>query len=87
MKTARYLGTTLAALALVACASAGAGQAATLTVNAIAGKTYSLLYRNDLTTGAWQKLRDVSGTGAVIITDPSPSPGHRYYRIVTPAQP
>ena len=66
---------------------APSGASATLTVQAVAGKTYSILFCNDLTTGTWQKLQDVTGSGAVSVTDPAAGLGHRYYRVVTPAQP
>ena len=58
-----------------------------LTVNAIAGKSYSVYYCDDLAAGGWQKLKDLSGAGSIDITDPAPAPRHRYYRIITPAQP
>lgn len=59
---------------------------ASLTINAVAGKTYSVLYKNDLTAGTWQKLRDLTGAGPVTITDIVGQDGSRYYRVVTPAQ-
>ena len=58
-----------------------------LSVNAIVGKTYSVLYCGDLAAGVWQKLRDVSGAGPIDITDSAPALQYRYYRIVTPAHP
>jgi hypothetical protein len=66
---------------------APSGSSATLTVQAVPGKSYSILVRDDLTAGAWQKLQDVTGSGAVSVTDPASGQRHRYYRVVTPAQP
>ncbi len=62
------------------------GATTTLNLQAVPGKTYSILFRDDLSTGAWQKLQDVTGSGAVNIPDQASGIHHRYYRIVTPAQ-
>jgi hypothetical protein len=61
----------------------------TLQFNAVAGKSYSVLY-SDALGSAWQKLADVpaaSPTRLVAVTDPTPNPTGRFYRLVTPAQP
>ena len=68
-----------------------AGGTTTLHFNAIAGKTYSVLYRDDVASGSWFKLADVpaqGSTGVVSATDPTMGgSATRFYRIVTPAQP
>jgi hypothetical protein len=51
------------------------------------GNTYTVEYRNDLSSGTWVKLADVpaqSTTGDYAITDPAPAAGTRFYRIATP---
>ena len=67
------------------------GGSTTLQFIAVAGKTYSVLYRDDLSSGTWLKLTNVSAqgsTGAMTIGDPtSGSVTTRFYRLVTPAQP
>ena len=68
-----------------------AGVTTTLHFNAIAGKTYSVLYRDDVANGLWLKLRDVpaqGGSGSVAVIDPnSGATVTRFYRLVTPLQP
>ena len=58
---------------------------------AAAGKSYSILYLDDLSSGEWLKLDDVlaqAETGVVEVHDPtSDGVGSRFYRIVTPAVP
>jgi hypothetical protein len=58
---------------------------------AAAGKSYSILYLDDLSSGDWLKLDDVlaqAETGVVEVHDPtSDGVGSRFYRIVTPAVP
>jgi hypothetical protein len=57
--------------------------------NAVAGKTYTIEYRDSLTAGEWLKLVDLSAepvSRPVIIPDAA-SNNHRFYRLVTPAQP
>lgn len=64
------------------------GPDASLSFEAVSGKTYSVQYRDEMANGAWQKLRDISGaTGAVTVNDPSPLVLHRFYRLITPATP
>ncbi len=66
-----------------------ASSATRLRFQAEAGRSYSLLYRSSLSSGAWQKLSDVSAVPAsqsIEITDASSS-GARYYCVVTPRQP
>ena len=59
--------------------------------NAVAGKTYSVLYRDDLSSGLWLQLAAVPAqdtNGVVTIYDPTMgAAAARFYRIVTPAQP
>lgn len=58
---------------------------------AAAGRTYSILYRDSLATGAWATLSDILApavTQTVSVTDSAPlSQSQRYYRIVAPAVP
>jgi hypothetical protein len=58
--------------------------------NAVAGKTYTILYRDDVATGTWQKLADVpdqGATGEIEITDSGAGAvAARFYRLVTPQQ-
>jgi hypothetical protein len=58
---------------------------------AVAGKTYTVEYRDSLTIGSWQKLADVPAqpsTQTVLLSDETVGGfARRYYRIVTPAQP
>jgi hypothetical protein len=58
---------------------------------ALAGKTYTVLYRDAAESGPWLKLADADVqpvTRFVTLFDPSVSSGrHRFYRLVTPAQP
>ena len=47
------------------------------------GVTYEAQYKHELSDVTWQTLRVIPGTGAVVeITDPSPAPDHRYYRVI-----
>ena len=62
----------------------------TLQFSAADGKSYSVLYCDRLGSAAWVKLADVppaSPRRLVTVTDPTPNPGGRFYRLVTPAQP
>ena len=57
----------------------------------VAGKSYSVLYRDSLTTGSWLKLLDVftdpTTTRVVQVTNQlSANPGKGFYRLVTPPQ-
>jgi hypothetical protein len=71
-------------------AATGAGGAQVITFNAQADRTYTVLYRTNLTSGTWLKVADVStapNAASVNVTD-SGSVGERsrFYRITTPAQ-
>jgi hypothetical protein len=62
-----------------------------VTFNAVAAKTYTIQYRDSLSTGAWLRLNDVAAQGSsgpVTIFDTAPGPlPQRYYRLVTPEAP
>jgi hypothetical protein len=46
------------------------------------GLSYSVEYKNDLSTGSWINLRTVAGTGqGVSIIDPNANTSQRFYRI------
>lgn len=57
------------------------------TFTAVAGKSYTVKFSDDLKT--WNKLLDYSATvtGAAIFTDSTPGSICRFYRVVTPAEP
>ena len=65
-----------------------AGVVARIRFTALAGRTYSILYRDSLGSGTWSKLADVpaqAGSGPVTVTDPTfGGPAVRFYRLVTP---
>jgi hypothetical protein len=56
---------------------------------AAAGHTYSVLYRDELTSGVWQRLADVSAQlveQQVVVTDNTGlAQPQRFYRLITPA--
>lgn len=58
---------------------------------AVAGRTYSLLYRERLESGGWTRLSDVGpvpADGPVEVEDPgAPAADRRFYLLVTPARP
>jgi hypothetical protein len=59
-----------------------------LVFEAVGDKSYTVQFRDEFSTGSWQKLKDVSAAaGATSVVDTSPSTAHRYYRIVTPILP
>ena len=54
-----------------------------------ANKSYSVMFRNSLTTGAWAKLTDIAAQGTahpVDLTDTTAVP-QRFYQVVTPSAP
>lgn len=63
----------------------------TLEFNAVAGRAYSILWRDFVESGAWIKLTDVPSAGTTqpvqLIDDTLGSRTQRYYRIVTPPVP
>lgn len=68
------------------------GTTTELRFNAVAGKTYTILYSDSLPGNlSWQRLVDVPtqvSTQIIMVPDPSPGTGtQRFYRIVTPAIP
>ena len=61
---------------------------ANITFEAVSNRNYSVLFRDGLSAGPWNRLTDVVGRGensTVTVTDPSPG-SNRFYRIVTPRQ-
>jgi hypothetical protein len=70
-------------------AATGPGGAFVVTFDAQAGRSYTVQYRTDLTSGSWLKVADVPAgpTGPVQVTDAgSIGQPKRFYRIVAPAQ-
>jgi hypothetical protein len=66
-----------------------AGTAA-IRFNAVAGRTYSILYHGPLPNGSWLKLVDIpaqGSTGIVTVNDPTLGAAPRFYRLVTPKLP
>jgi hypothetical protein len=63
----------------------------TVQFQAVAGHTYSLLYRDELGSGVWVKLADVAAPPADTVITVTDSGGleqpARYYQLVTPALP
>ena len=60
------------------------------TFQAVAGKTYTVQYSNDLLPNGWHKISDHSPTvdGIVPFTDAgAASSNRRFYRVITPIQP
>jgi hypothetical protein len=70
--------------------SAGPPPSFRITFTALAGLSYTVQYRDSLTTGNWLKLADVPAQGTpqtVLVSDAgTASSPRRYYRVVTPAQ-
>jgi hypothetical protein len=68
-----------------------AGGQTAIQFNAIAGKTYTVLYSDGLSNGTWLRLQDVppqASTGVVTIPDSIVGGGTtRFYRLVTPQLP
>jgi hypothetical protein len=62
---------------------------ALITFEAIANKTYTVEYTDDLNAGAWQRLADLIASSTnrmATIADPAPAT-NRFYRIATPRTP
>jgi hypothetical protein len=60
----------------------------TLQFRGVAGRTYTVQYRDALAAGTWQRLVDVlalPSSGPVTVVDPLPNVRGRFYRVVTPA--
>jgi len=68
-----------------------AGGGLDIRFTAVAGKTYSVLRKDDLNSGIWVKLADVPAqnvSGSITVTDASNNlSSQRFYRLVTPAAP
>jgi hypothetical protein len=63
---------------------------AAIRFNAIAGRTYSILYHGALPNGSWLKLVDIpaqGSSGIVTVNDPTIGVAPRFYRLVTPKLP
>jgi len=61
----------------------------TLRFNGIAGHSYSIQYRNSLSTGSWQKLSDIpslSVNSSVVVNDTGSGQSTGFYRLITPSQ-
>ena len=71
--------------------AAVAGSGLSIKFNAVAGKTYSVLWTDNLGSSTWLKLADVPAqamSGEVTVTDAAMNSGTaRYYRLVTPQAP
>ncbi|MGD1085587.1 MAG: hypothetical protein ABSA47_12680 [Verrucomicrobiota bacterium] len=53
--------------------------------NTVAGRSYTLQYNNDLSSGAWMFLTNFTGTGSAWqFTAPSPPPASQFYRVSNP---
>jgi hypothetical protein len=66
------------------------GGTAAIRFNAIAGRTYSILYHGPLPNGSWLKLVDIppqGSTGIITVNDPTIGAAPRFYRLVTPKLP
>jgi hypothetical protein len=62
----------------------------TLSFQAVAGRSYSVLYTSSLTSPTWTRLADIPAqvvTQTVNVNDPLASAATRFYRLVTPALP
>ncbi|HXG46339.1 MAG TPA: lamin tail domain-containing protein [Methylomirabilota bacterium] len=67
----------------------GGGASASITFSAVAGRTYTVQFSDDLKSGQWTNLGSVPARNAnhtPTLVDPHPSPA-RVYRLVTPYQP
>lgn len=68
--------------------SGGGGQPA-LGFTALASNTYTIQYRDDLSTGAWQRLTDIAGlsSNALVQIPVANTNAQRFFRLVTPGLP
>jgi len=77
-------------LAAVLVPAATPGQVA-VRFTAIAGKTYTVRYKSDLTAATWTKLLDVPAQGSDTVIDAADNGSggqiQRFYQVITPAQP
>jgi hypothetical protein len=68
----------------------GADSHVRLQFEAAIGRSYTIQFRDSLTSGPWQKATDVlpqSAAGTVLAEAPGPEVRTRFYRLVTPRQP
>ncbi|HTI97275.1 MAG TPA: lamin tail domain-containing protein [Dongiaceae bacterium] len=67
------------------------GSGTSLQFHAVAGRSYTVLYREAFGSGNWLRLQDVPASGSdtnVTVTDPGAGKlGSRFYRLVTPQLP
>jgi hypothetical protein len=70
--------------------SSSSGEAYTIVFNAVAGQTYTVQYRNSLSSGGWQTLTNVPApavNGSLQVQDTNAGQSSaRYYRLLTPAE-
>ena len=62
----------------------------TIHFTAVAGKTYTILYKDKLDDTFWQPLANVpaqGSTGPITISDSSSASNTRFYRLITPQLP
>jgi hypothetical protein len=62
----------------------------TMRFTAVANRSYTIQYRDDLTAGGWVRLTNVlagATTGAADVPDPAGGGRERYYRLLTPLNP
>jgi len=53
--------------------------------NTVAGRSYALQYKNDLSSGAWMFLTNFTGTGSAWqFTAPASPSGNQFYRVSNP---
>ncbi len=74
-------------LAATVAKTATPGQYA-ITFTAIAGKAYTVRYKDDLTSATWTNLQQISAPGVDTVTTVNDTPGvaKRFYQVVTPQQ-
>ena len=66
------------------------GAARTINFNAVAGKTYTIVFKNRLDDVVWQRMADVPAQGVTApigIPDSSAGAPARFYRLITPQLP
>lgn len=75
-------------LAATVAATGTPGQFA-VTFTAIAGKTYTVRYKDDLAAATWTNLQNIpaQGSDTVMTINDTPSVPKRFYQVITPQQP
>ena len=67
----------------------GSSNGFTIQFNAVAKKTYSVLYADAVPTNFWVKLQDIAAVTTnrvATVTNSNVSASRRFYRLITPAQ-